>query len=63
MINLGSIHLRICFAIKSLIVLPFLDGKKEYAFFDCGIQGQGILEDEEKLLLDFHILQDYVMRT
>jgi len=23
-------------------------GKKEYAFFDCGIQGQGILEDEEK---------------
>ena len=25
-----------------------IDGKKEYAFFDCGIQGQGILEDEEK---------------
>ena len=25
-----------------------VDGKKEYAFFDCGIQGQGILEDEEK---------------
>jgi len=24
------------------------DGRKEYAFFDCGIQGQGILEDEEK---------------
>ncbi len=23
-------------------------GKKEYAFFDCGIQGQGILKDEEK---------------
>jgi len=25
-----------------------IDGRKEYAFFDCGIQGQGILEDEEK---------------
>jgi hypothetical protein len=25
-----------------------VDGRKEYAFFDCGIQGQGILEDEEK---------------
>ena len=25
-----------------------VDGKKEYAFFDCGIQGQGILKDEEK---------------
>ena len=23
-------------------------GKKEYAFFDCGIQGQGILKDQEK---------------
>jgi hypothetical protein len=25
-----------------------VEGKKEYAFFDCGIQGQGILEDKEK---------------
>lgn len=24
-----------------------LEGNKEYAFFDCGIQGQGILEDKD----------------
>ena len=24
-----------------------VEGKKEYAFFDCGIQGKGILEDQE----------------
>ena len=24
-----------------------LKGNKEYAFFDCGIQGQGILEDKD----------------
>ena len=24
-----------------------LEGSKEYAFFDCGIQGQGILEDKD----------------
>jgi len=36
-------------------------GKEEYAFFDCGIQGNGILEDKEKtrryLSEDFYFCQ------
>ena len=36
-------------------------GNKEYAFFDCGIQGKGILEDKENtqryLSEDFYFCQ------
>ena len=32
-------------------------GKEEYAFFDCGIQGKGVLEDKENT--ERYLSEDY----